>query len=114
MKNIFKTVGLLTIISVIPGAFAATSRVGVYSPNLRSSGLRLASYVAARTSSTTENTDKIFFLLKRKKVKERQNQERSKKQQSVPAVRCTPAVAIKTTKTNKTTTNHKGKIGGIK
>ena len=51
MKNIFKSVALLTIISVIPGAFAATSRVGVSGPNVRTAGVRSIAGMLTSSSS---------------------------------------------------------------
>ena len=52
MKNIIKTFGLLSAIAVIPGALAATSRVGMVSrtsPRLPS----IAGYIMANSTSTT-------------------------------------------------------------
>ena len=61
MKNIVKTVSLLTIISVIPAAFAATSRVGMINKTASSRLPSIAGYmvsggtttVRTATSSTT-------------------------------------------------------------
>ena len=55
MKNIVKALGLLSIISVIPGAFAATSRVsmvGRVSPR----GPSIAGYILANTGRTITGT----------------------------------------------------------
>ena len=59
MKNIIKTVSLLSIIAVIPGAFAATSRVSVAnkaSPRLPSIAGRLISGTTTGTTTTTTTT----------------------------------------------------------
>ncbi len=52
MKNILKSVGILTIIAIIPGAFAATSRVGVYT-KAGTRGSSLSSFIAAKTLTPT-------------------------------------------------------------
>jgi len=55
MKNIVKTFGLLSLIAIIPGAMAATSRVSVISkasPRLPS----IAGYITASNNSTSSKT----------------------------------------------------------
>lgn len=64
MKNIIKTVSLLSIIAVIPGAFAATSRVSVAnkaSPRLPSIAGRLISGTTTGTTTTTTSSTTAYY-----------------------------------------------------
>lgn len=64
MKNIIKTVSLLSIIAVIPGAFAATSRVSVAnkaSPRLPSIAGRLISGTTTGTTTTTTSSTAAYY-----------------------------------------------------
>ena len=56
MKNIVKTVSLLTIISVIPAAFAATSRVGMINNKATSRLPSIAGYMVSGGTTTVRTT----------------------------------------------------------
>lgn len=61
MKNIIKTFSLLSLMAVIPGAFAATSRVSMISkasPRLPS----IAGYITANTGTTVTGTSTTAYL----------------------------------------------------
>ena len=60
MKNIVKTVSLLTIVSLIPAAFAATSRVGV--TNKASARLpSIAGHILSGGTTTTTSTTASYY-----------------------------------------------------